>query len=200
MEDIRLNISGDPAAIAQLPVAPALDPPLEGIDFLLDAIGFHNPAECLHLMEAGLANYEDFHYLIEKNIRDMAEEFSKWTVAQGCITFCLRCIKRLTGLMHWVQDCFHTNDDSDHMAFNKEVLTEAQSHAPVCKSDTDLVDVNTKVADPGKFKDEHKWPKWSKAFHNYLSVIPGISRIPLVYVIHEKELEEGWSTLSLLSQ
>jgi hypothetical protein len=48
-----------------------------------------------------------------------------------------------------------------------------------------LVDTKTKAADPGKFKDERKWPEWEKAFVNYLSVIPGVNGIPLSYVVHE---------------
>jgi hypothetical protein len=94
--------------------------------------------------------------------------------------------------MHWVQDCFRASDTPDHNAFNNEVLAEAQSRALVRKSDIDLVDTNAKAADPGKFKDERKWPEWSKAFSNYLSVIPGVSGIPLAYVVREhEEPEEG---------
>ena len=54
--------------------------------------------------EAGLLSFEDFIGLTEKDIRDMAEEFSKRTVAQGRISFGLRRIKLLLGVMHWVQD------------------------------------------------------------------------------------------------
>ena len=43
------------------------------------------------------------------------------------------------------------------------------------------------MADPGKFKDECKWPERSKAFINYLSVIPGINGIPLSYVVHKND-------------
>ena len=117
----------------------------------------------------------------------MAEEFSKCTMAQGCITFGLGHTKKLTGLMHWVQDCFRTNDYPDYTTFNDQQLAEAQSHARDHKADIDLVDTNTKAADPGKFKEERKWPEWSKAFTNYLSIIPGINGIPLSYVIHESE-------------
>lgn len=42
---------------------------------------------------------------------------------------------------------------------------------------------STKAADPKKFKDEHKWPEWEKAFVNYLLVIPGVNKIPLSYII-----------------
>jgi hypothetical protein len=86
--------------------------------------------------------------------------------------------------MHWVQDCFCTNDHPNDMIFNEEALAEAQSCALIHKSDIDLVDTNTKAAD---VRDEHKWPKWNKAFTNYLSVIPGISGIPLLYVIRDDE-------------
>ena len=54
--------------------------------------------------EAGFLSFEDFIGLTEKGIWDMAEEFSKCTVVQGRISFGLRCIKLLLGLMHWVQD------------------------------------------------------------------------------------------------
>ena len=121
----------------------------------------------------------------------MAEEFSKHTVAQGCITFSLGRTKKLTGLMHWVQDCFHTDDYPDYTTFNNEQLAEAQSRALVRKADIDLVNTNTKVADPGKFKEERKWLEWSKAFTNYLSIIPGVNGIPLSYVIHESKPEDG---------
>jgi hypothetical protein len=50
---------------------------LEGIDFLLDAIGFNDENERARIMEAGLADYEDFRYLVAKDISGMADEFAK---------------------------------------------------------------------------------------------------------------------------
>ena len=120
---------------------------------------------------------------------------------KGCITFGLSCIKHLTGLMHWIQDCFCTNNDPDSVTFDGEALTEAQSCALICKSDIDLVNMNSKVADPITFKDEYKWPEWSKAFTNYLSVIHGINGIPLVYVIcKEEDPEDGVEYLTFTEQ
>ena len=51
----------------------------------------------------------------------------------------------------------------------------------------DQVDTISKAADPGKFKDERKWPDWEPAFVNYLSTIPGSYHVPLSYVIQEQE-------------
>ena len=192
MADPIINPGDKPLLIGQQPFIPvAGGEPLVGVDFLLNAIGFMIPAECEHIIESGLVDYEDFHYLVEKDIQEMAEEFSKHTVAQGHITFSLSCTKKLTGLMHWVQDCFCTDDYPDYLTFNNKQLAEAQSRALIRKADIDLVDTNTKAADPGKFKEEHKWPEWSKAFMNYLSIIPGVNGIPHSYVILESEPEDG---------
>jgi hypothetical protein len=129
----------------------------------------------------------------------VVEEFAKGSVAQGRIAFELSCIKKLTGFMHWVQDCFCTNDDPNDMIFNEEALAEAQSRALICKSNINLVNTNTKAADPGKFRDERKWPEWNKAFTNYLSVIPGFSGIPLSYVIcDDEEPDEDGMYLSFI--
>ena len=119
MEATNPNFGKDPAVIAQPEVVPVADMPLQGINFLLDVVGFHNLVEHLCLIKAGLVDYEDFCYLVEKDIWDMAEEFSKWTLVLGCITFSLGCIKHLMGLMHWIQDCFHANDDPDSVILMK---------------------------------------------------------------------------------
>jgi hypothetical protein len=134
-------------------------------------------------MHAGLSDYEDFRHLVDKDIRDLAEEFAKKTVANGRIVFNLGRTKKLIGLMHWIQDCFRTDDDPSTVVFNEQELLDAQSRAQVRKSDLGIVDTNAKAADPGKFKDERKWHEWELAFQNYLSVIPGVNGIPLAYVI-----------------
>ena len=57
--------------------------------------------------EAGFELLEDFVRLSEKDIQEMADGNEKRTQAQGCISFGLRHIKLLIGVMHWVQDQDH---------------------------------------------------------------------------------------------
>jgi hypothetical protein len=72
------NIMADPNPIAQQGITPAaVGVPLGGVDYLLDVVGLHNPAERLRIIKAGLTNYKDFRYLIDKDICDTAEEFAK---------------------------------------------------------------------------------------------------------------------------
>jgi hypothetical protein len=124
-----------------------------GMHFVLNAIGFDDD-ECGGIMEAGLSQFEDFRYLVEKDIRDMADAFGKRSIAQGRIVFGLGRTKKLTAVMQWVQDRFRANDVPDHADFNEPALYEALSLAQIRKSDIeDLVDTNTEAANPGKFKD-----------------------------------------------
>ena len=58
---------------------------------------------------------------------------------------------------------------------------------PYEKVEDDEVDTISKTTDPGKFKDERKWPDWEPAFINYLSTIHGSYHMPLSYVVQERE-------------
>ena len=143
-------------------------------------------------LEAGLLSFEDFVGLTEKDIWDMAEEFSKRTVVQGTISFGLRRIKLLLGVMHWVQDqdrCYRMasiNDVQDADEF-QGILNVAIERAALRKVEDDQVKTISKAANPGKFKDERKWPDWEPAFINYLSTIPSLYHVPLSYVVRENE-------------
>lgn len=54
---------------------------------VLQLIGFENEIDRDAIMEAGIGQFKDFRYLVEKDIRDMANEFGKRTIANGQIVF-----------------------------------------------------------------------------------------------------------------
>ena len=169
------------------------------VDSVLQTIGFINDDERNGIMTAGLAQFDDFRYLNEKDICDMADEFGKRTAANGRIVFGLGRTKKRVGAMHWVQDCYRSNDLPGQVPFDEQSLFGALSLSQVRKSDVELVATNAKAVDPGKFKDERKWPEWEKAFTNYLAVIPGVTCIPLSYVVREianPEEDREYSTVT----
>ena len=94
--------------------------------------------------------------------------------------------------MHWVQDqdrCYRntsTGNIADANEF-REIIDISIQHAALQKVEYDQVDMISKAVDPGKFKDERKWPDWEPAFVNYLSTIPGSYHMPLSYIIREQE-------------
>ena len=122
----------------------------------------------------------------------MADRYEKRTQVKGRIPFGLRCIKLLIGVMHWVQDqdrCYRnvsTGDIADANEF-REIIDISIQHSALQKVEEDQVDTISKAVDPGKFKDERKWPDWEPAFVNYLSTIPGSYHVPLSYIVREQE-------------
>ena len=160
------------------------------VDQCLQWISFTDVQHCNSIIaEGGFNSLNDFFDVTETDIRDMAESFSKRSPAANRINFRMRRIKWLIAMMHWCQDhqrCSEEPNFANADAF-KEALQVSAQRALLRKNNSDQVDTISKAADPGKFKDEKKWPDWEPALVNYLSTIPGVKDIPLSYVVHANE-------------
>ena len=164
------------------------------VDQCLQWIGFTNIQHHNSIIaEGGFNSLNDFFDVTETDIRDMAESFSKRSPAANHINFGMRRIKWLIAIkMHWCQDHQPCSEEPDIADFAnadtfKEVLQVSAQRSLLRKNDSDQVDTISKPADPGKFKDEKKWPDREPAFVNYLSTIPGVKGIPLSYVVLTNE-------------
>ena len=167
-------------------------PPPPEMDTILGWIGFDQPATRDRIREEGFETFADLATMKEKDVRDLAESYSRRTAADGRAIFGLRRIRYMIGLIHWVQDFGRVGEEPtlegvENAEQFKTMLDEAYQRADVRKIEKDQSDTVSKAADPGKFKDERKWPEWEPAFTNYLSTIPGVNGIPLSYVIREVE-------------
>ena len=168
-------------------------PPI--MDVILGWIGFDQVATRDRIREEGFETFDDLSNMKEKDIRDLAESYSRRTVADGRVIFGIRRIRYMIGLIHWVQDFIRidehpTIEGIDGAEALKVALDMAYQRADVRKIEKDQSDTVSKAADPGKFKDERKWSEWEPAFTNYLSTIPGVNGIPLSYVIREIEIPD----------
>jgi hypothetical protein len=171
------------------------DPPPAVMDTVLTWIGFDQVNTRNRIREEGFETFEDLATMKEKDIRDLAESYGRRTIVDGRAIFGLRRIRYLIGLIHWVQDFARIGEKpslegiEDALTF-KIALDAAYYRADVRKIEKDQADTVSKAADPGKLKDERKWPEWEPAFVNYLSTIPGVSGVPLSYVVREKEIPD----------
>ena len=162
------------------------------VDQCLDWIGFGIPNQRASIStEAGFNSLIDLNDIEEKDTRDMADSIPKRTIANR-INFSMRRTKWLIAMMHWVQDFSHcsrqpTIDDLVTANDFKQVLSTAAQRSSLHKVDTDQVNTISKAADPGKLKDERKWPEWYPAFVNYLSTITGVYGVPLSYVVRKNK-------------
>ena len=123
----------------------------------LDWIGFGSPNQRASIStEAGFNSLNDLNDIEEKDIRDMADNFQKRTIANR-INFGMRRTKWLIAMMHWVQDFSHcsrqpTIDDFVTANDFKQALSTAAQHASLHKVDMDQVDTISKAADLGKLR------------------------------------------------
>ena len=163
------------------------------MDTVLDWIGFDNVANRERLIAEGFTSFDDMELMEDKDVRDLAESYGQRTVIDGRCIFGMRRARLLTGLIHWVQDHDRIGKvpsldefDGDAAAF-REALDVAAKRAKFRKVEKDQSDTISKAADPGKFKDEKKWALWEPSFCNYLATIPGITGVPLSYVVRVKE-------------
>jgi hypothetical protein len=180
--------------VADIPdVADADEPPV--MDTILTWVGFDQIATRNRIRQEGFGSFDDLMHMKEKDIRDLADSYGRRTVADGRVIFGLRRIRYLIGLIHWVQDFARISEEPTILGLNnaiqlRQALDEAYYRADVRKIEKDQADTVSKAADPGKFKDERKWPEWEPAFVNYLSTIPGVNGVPLSYVVREEEIPD----------
>lgn len=181
-------------------VAPRIEevievPPPNGdtMNLALTWIGFDNEATRNRIQVEGFGSFDDLKSMKEKDIRDLAESYGRRTAADGRFIFGIRRIRYLIGMVHWVQDFTRVGESPSLDEFGEDgaafcaALEIAVNRAEVRMIEKDQSDTVSKAADPGKFKDEKKWPEWEPAFVNYLSTIPGVNGIPLSYVVREDE-------------
>jgi hypothetical protein len=190
------SVSGndsDDASIAPPAVLPPVVPAFNEMEVALTYIGFDTAAICSRLRSEGLTRFSDMKSMKEKDIRNIAESFAKRTLGDGRYLFGIRRTRLLIGMVHWVQDFGRIGETPTVIPFIgdrdgfKAALTIASDWADVRKIEIEQSDTISKAADPGKFKDKRKWPEWEPAFENYLSTIPGVSGVPLSYVIRLQE-------------
>ena len=126
--------------MAEVEVAPIVNEGspmmLIGIEKVIQVIGFESEVERAGIMQAGLGRFEDFRYLVVKDIRDMVDEFGKRTQANGWIVFGLGCTKKMTaGILQWVQDFHRASNIPNHENSDEETMYAALSLPQILKSD-----------------------------------------------------------------
>ena len=158
------------------------------LDEILELIGVLDAAHRVRIIEESFPNgVSDFRSLTSSDIVDMAKDYNNRRTANQRINIGLAKVRRLKGVMHLIQDCVKTNKPLDQADVTLDTINTALERAAARKTFTDQMDTNAKSANPGKFEKEKDWQKWSDAFVNFLSVIPGSTGIPLSYVVREKE-------------
>jgi hypothetical protein len=88
------------------------DPPIvNGMETAVTWIGIDNAGTRNHIQVEGFAEFSDVMTINEKDVRYLAEPYGRRTAANGRYIFGVRRIKYVIGLIHWVQDFPHVNEN-----------------------------------------------------------------------------------------
>ena len=126
----------------------------------------------------------NFLDLEERGITNLVTAYESKRDPTERINFGLTTIRRLKGLLHWVQDQRRYGSPIITSNVTLHILTQALQQASDRKYFILQKEVNTKIAHPKKISKETSWTTWHDALVNYLSVLPGKTGIPLAYVVH----------------
>lgn len=94
---MNIELLEDDADVAPPP------PPPPVMDIILSWIGFDQEATRARIREEGFETFADLATMKEKDIRDLAESYSRRTIADGRAIFGLRRVRYMIGLIHWAR-------------------------------------------------------------------------------------------------
>jgi hypothetical protein len=92
-------------------------------------------------------------------------------------------------LMHLVQDFARRGVSADAnglLPVTLEYMMLALQHAIIRQDHADSKEIASKAADPGTLTFKVDFQSWTRGFRNYLNTIPGVTGIPLDYVIRDQ--------------
>jgi len=168
------------------------------IDQILEWIGFTEPQR--NRLAQEFDSVDDIREWTDKDVHSLAESFSKRTTAEGKMYFGMARTKRLTALIHWVRDFERVSETPTIRGLNQEgfraALQVAAERAEIRKQEAEHSSTISRESAPGKLKSERHFMDWKNGFQNMLSSIPGVSGIPLSYVIRDNDepIRDGHET------
>jgi hypothetical protein len=151
-------------------------------------VGFTQP-QVARLVNDDFINYDSFKLIDKKDILFVADSYGKRSVAAERIQFGNTRINRLVGLMHLVQDFARRGVSADAnglLPVTLEYMMFALQHAIIRQDHADNKEIASKAADPGTLTFKVDFQSWTRGFRNYLNTIPGVTGIPLDYVIRDQ--------------
>jgi hypothetical protein len=172
------------AQLLTLDEAASLNP----LDAALVAIGF-TKAQARILMESDFVDYDSFKLINKKDVLMVADSYGKRSTVSEQIQFGSTRLNRLVGLMHLVQDYARRGilaDTNGMLPVTLDFIKMALQHTLIREDHANNKEIASKAADPGTLTFKVDFQSWTHGFRNYLNTIPGVTCIPLDYMIRDK--------------
>lgn len=118
-----------------------------------------------------------------EEVNDALTAFTKLTVNNGRIQLQPGVKRRIRAFVQWARTMLRTGQDPTLVAFPVGSQISLQRDLQTCIKFEKQSDTLVSQAKPKKFTDEVIWIDWEPTLVKYLKLIPGITGIPLSYVV-----------------
>ena len=133
---------------------------------------------------------DDLNSCMDISFDDFEKEcqtYAGLTVAQGQIRLTPGTKRNIKALIQWCRAKIIIGLDPAHIAYpntnQMDLICQYKTHANFREKSKSISD----IAKPEKFKDDTKWIDWYPNFINFLRAIPGVTGIPLSYIIRNND-------------
>ena len=176
---------------AFVPVAASADVPdgiteVHSILQMLHWCGFDGLTQRTAIFNDSISTFDDIKMMSPEDITAMQRDFGN-RAAVGRIHFGVRRTKKLTSMLHFVQDFYRVSETPTIVGLNDNTfaaaLETALTRADVCTALINQSDISAKQASPGPLMNKRSWKEWETKFDNYLSTIIGLNSVPISHVI-----------------
>lgn len=125
------------------------------------------------------------------DVKDALVSFSKLTVANGRISLQPGTKRNIIAFVQWTRNELRNGRDSAQIPFPLAEVVSLQNDLKLCTNFVKQSELLAGQAKPRKLMADVDWIDWEPTFVNYLRLIPGITGIPLAYVIRRDPLPVG---------
>lgn len=169
------------------------DPGRDELELALLWIGYTDPLQRVALADE-LGTLQSFGSFTEKGILAMIKD---GVIYQGRakVKFPMSKQTYLKMMIDWAKDRKKINApitlaDAGLTSSKRFIaaISEAGLRREFREKAKDAHDAQLKAASPGKLKDEKNWEDWLTALQTTLTLIRGVTDVPLLYVIRDKEV------------
>ena len=137
-------------------------------------------------------HFETFKHRTKSELEDVISTITKARDADERVTLSGPVRMRLHAMLNWIQDFYRCSeepslDDMNPKQFRSALDVAAQRNKIRAHSRLEAATLAVQT-DPGLLKGPRAWQSWKEAEENHLATQLGVSGVPLLYLIREKEI------------
>ena len=151
------------------------------------AFGGQTPSERV-AVQVFMDSFDTTLSITTDEVSDAITAFTKLTAPNGRIPLQPGVKRRVLAFVQWARSMLRTGRDPTLMAFPVGDILTLTNELKICKQFEERSKLMATQSKPKKFTPEIEWVDWEPTLVKYLRQIPGLTGIPLSYVVRRQEI------------